>query len=364
MVIAQIEPQEVLTLSRQAVALPDAAPDIQDEALLSALVRRAAGILCPCAASTLARAVLESLQYLAEHSAQLEEDIDAAIEGAMTAGDLLELSQVTTDDPAAKGTWVFAAPPAFVARETGAVFLVGLTPDEPTPLPPYLSVRIEYQRHYRIIRPRPSENLALTLSELGLLELSERNWLKLPKEETASGFRERLERQLNAQPPSGEVLDLLILDSERDPGYYRGRWTAPKRVTGVFVARRPQAYGAPIWGLALLADGALGKFLDFPLKGAKWRGSDFAWHVQMAIDHCRGLPQSYRRRIVPGGACLDFFSPLPLWAERRLAIVGKSADRYRSLFSYQVPEADLNAEEAFLQKRLWLARKDDPQERI
>lgn len=361
MVVQQINEEEVVSLSRQTLALPGAG-NVYDEAFLAALVRRAAGILCPCSERTIFRAVLESLDWLADDGTQLETDVETAVEKAMIAGDLLEFSQATTGDPDAKGTWVFAAPPSFVARPSGSVFFMGIAPDEPSPLPPSLSTRIVYERHFRLIHRESSENLPEILRELGVLELSEPSWLKLPKEETAKSFLDRIERQLMAQTISGSVPDLLILDSARDPSYYKGRWVAPRRETGCFVARRPQAYGAPLWGFAHLTDGALDKFLDFPPRRDRWRGSDFAWHLQLAIDACRGSPQKYRRRHTPDGVCLDFFSPLPLWAERRLAIIARPVERNRCLFTYQLPQRELAAEEAFLQKCLWLAATESSQE--
>jgi hypothetical protein len=246
MVVQQITQEEVVSLSRRALALPGEA-GIHDEAFLAALVRRAAGILCPCSERTIFRAVLESLNRLARDVAQLETDVETAVEKAMIAGDLLEFGQATTGDPSAKGTWVFAAPPSFVARPSGSVFIMGIAPDEPSPLPPSLNARIVYERHFRLIQQEPSENLPQMLRDLGMLELSEQSWLKLPKEETAKNFLDRLERELMAQPVSGSVPDLLILDGARDPSYYKGRWTAPRRETGCFIARRPQVYGAPLW---------------------------------------------------------------------------------------------------------------------
>jgi hypothetical protein len=362
MVVQQINEEEVVSLSRQAMALPGNGGDLHDQAFLSALVRRAAGILCPCSERTIFRAVLESLYRLADDAMQLESNVETAIEKAMIAGDLLEFSQATTADPDAKGTWVFAAPPSFVARPSGSVFLTGIAPDEPSPLPPSLSARIVYERYFRLIHQEPSESLPQILRELGLQELSEQSWLKLPKEETANAFLNRLERELMAQPVSGRVSDLLILDGTRDPSYYKGRWVVPRRETGCFVARRPQAYGAPLWGFSHLADGALDRFLDFPPRRARWRGADFAWHLQLAIDSCRGSPQKYRRRQAQDGICLDFFSPLPLWAERRLAIIGRPAEPSRCLFTYQIPERELATEEEFLRTRLWLAPTESSQE--
>lgn len=225
-----------------------------------------------------------------------------------------------------------------------------------------MTARIVYDRSLRIINPLPSETLCQALRELGLLELSERNWLKLPKEEAAVLLRNRMERQLDALPPSGEIADMEVLDPTRDLRFYKGRWVRPKKESGHFVARRPQVYGAPIWGFALLSNGKVTKFLDFPLKKDRWRGCDFAWHLQMAVDACRGSPQRYRRRLAPEGRFLDFFGPLPLWAQRRLAIVGRPADPYRCLLSYALRDGELPAEEDFLQKRLWLVPDNEPHE--
>lgn len=363
MVVEPISQEEIVSLTRQAVALPGTA-HIYDEAFLAALVRRAAGILCPCSDRTIFRAVMEGLSRLADDAERLEACVESAVEKAMVAGDLLELTHATTGEPDAKGTWVFAAPPSFVALQSGSVFFMGIAPDDPNPLPPELSSRILYERHFRQIHSESGEDLPRTLRDLGVLELSEQSWLKLLREETANGFVERMERQLMAQPASGSVPDLLILDSARDPSYYKGRWNGPRRETGCFVARRPQAYGAALWGYAHLKDGVLDKFLDFPLRRDRWRGSDIAWQLQLAIDFCRGVPQKYRRRGTSGGLCLDFYSPLPLWAERRIAVVGHPAERLRCLFTYQLPEREVAAAEAFLQKHLWLAAAEFAPEEI
>jgi hypothetical protein len=78
----------------------------------------------------------------------------------------------------------------------------------------------------------------------------------------------------------------------------------------------------------------------------------------MALDHSRGVPQFYRCRRDSTGACLDFFSPLPLWAQRRLVVLGRPATREKCLFSYWIPERELASEATFLQQRLWLARSE------
>jgi len=358
MVIEEISAETVLQASREVLGLPSKRDGAIDDAMLAASVRRAAGIFCPCSPATLVSAVRDSLRYLAEDNDELAIRIAEAIEGLIIGGDLLELSQVTTDDPNFKGTWVFAAPPGFVTRRTGSIFILGIVPDEPSPLPASLSARIAYEGYGRVVTPFAGENLSLVLRELGLLELSEAVWIKTPKPEKAVDFRDGIFRRLAAQPPSGAIDDISILDPARKVDYYRGRWTNSKKESGYYVARRPQAYGAPLWGVASLSDGVVIKFLDFPLKGGRWRGCDVAWHLQMAIDHTHGTPQLYRRRRIPEAVRLDFFSPLPLWAQRRLAVLGRALAPEKCLISYAIPEREGATEEAFLQERLWMARVD------
>ena len=58
MVIEQISREGVLKASRESLGLSPSAGPI-DDPLLAALLRRAAGILCPCSASTMIASVLE-----------------------------------------------------------------------------------------------------------------------------------------------------------------------------------------------------------------------------------------------------------------------------------------------------------------
>jgi hypothetical protein len=358
MAIVEISGKALLEKTRRALRLPDDPAGAIDRPLLASLLRRAAGILCPCSASTLASSIVDSLQGIAPDLTATQLEVETAIEALIVGGDLLELSQVATDDPAAKGTWLFAAPPAFVQRaSSNSVFLIGIASDDASPLPESLKTRIRHEGTLRVLSPEPSEDLARMLRDCGLVQLSEQSWFKLPKVEAAAALKERFERQLVEQPPSGEIAGLLVLDSARSPLYYKGRWISPKRDTGTFVARRPQGYGANLWGFARLSAGEVIQFLDLPLKHSRWRGCDAAWQLQMAIDHCRGIPQQYRLRAGNTGAILDFFSPLPLWAERRLGVIGRRTDPLQCLYSYWIPDGELSAEESFLQERLWLTRK-------
>jgi hypothetical protein len=345
---------EVLAGCRRMLGLSSQDATI-DRAFLAALLRHTAGIFCPCSAATLRAAALESMQHLSEDEG-LASKVDDAIEGLVVGGDLLELSQVTTDDPSAKGTWLFAAPPTFVMRPSGSIFLTGIVADRDTYLPSELMSRIRYDGYTRAIMPAPAEGLSEQLIALGLQKLSEENWLKLPKFQKAEELRDAIAGKLRMQQRSGDIPDLQIIDPSRPVTYYRGRWIKPKRQSGVFVARRPQQYGAPIWCVVDLEDGEPRKLLDFPTPRSRWRGCDEAWRLQMAIDRANGTPQVYRVRGAGEYAYVDFFSPLPLWAERHLMLVGRHEAPEKCLFSYRLRSGELAAEEEYLQKHLWLAR--------
>ena len=357
--ITKILAGDVLTRCRQTLGLPGSQEGSIDDVLLAALLRRSAGTHCPCSRAMLRGSLLESLQHLSPAEASLSDRIDEIIEGLIVGGGLLELNDVAIDDPDVKGTWVFAAPPSFVVRPSGDVFLLGIVHDQDVFLPQSLALRVKYEGLTRIIASEPDEELATELLEQGLQQLSENSWLKSPKVERPEDMLSRFKNQLSAQPPSGVVNDLQILDPTKPVNFYRGRWTIPQNRTGTFVARRPQEFGAPIWCFATVEEGMVVRLLDLPPKRTRWRGCDVAWHLQMAIDHCRHTPQIYRRLHDGDGVRLDFFSPLPEWSQRRLMIIGHPLPRERSLMSYRLPIAEVESEERFLQEHLWLSHTRD-----
>jgi len=354
MVIAEIAAENVIAQCRTVLGLPSGGR--VNDVLLTAILRWSAGALCPCSPVTLRAALLESLQHL-DSEEGLEARIDAAIEDLVVVGDLLELGDVVAEDASVKGTWIFAAPPSFIVRPNGRVFLSGIVRDQDTFLPQSLASRIRHETFARIMAPREGEDLPGELRGHGLRQLSESVWLKHPRDVPALDMLAVMERRLASQLPCGTVRELQILAPARPVTYYRGRWTTPTDQSGTFLARRPQDYGAPIWCLAALEHGIPVKLQDLPLKRDRWRGCDAAWHIQMAIDYCRGQPQLYRRRKVDEDVRLDFFSPLPQWSQRRLIVFGTPVPRENSLFSFRLPQSEAKTEERFLQNKLWLASR-------
>lgn len=356
--IASISSNEVLASCRQTLGIPGEEGAGLDDLMLAALTRRSAGIHCPCSRTTLRTSLLECTQYLPNNYDSLPDAVDSAIEALIVSGDLLELNDVVTEDSEIPRTWVFAAPPSFVLRPSGSAFLFGIVPDQDTFLPSMLASRVCYRGFTRLLEPRPEEDLSSELQELGLQQLSDSAWLRSPRTEDPAALVDRYQRLLANQTRVPEVPGLQVLDSALPVTYYRGRWTDPTNQNGTYVSRRPQEFGAPIWCIVELQNGKPFRFLDLPLPDTRWRACDSAWHLQMAIDHCRGAPQRYHRRTDGDTVRFDFFSPLPQWSQRRLMIFGWPVPREKSLFSYVIPAKEADTEEVFLQRNVWLSRAD------
>jgi hypothetical protein len=202
---------------------------------------------------------------------------------------------------------------------------------------------------------RGDEDPGNVLRELGLLELSEKQWLRLPQVQSAADYVAGWKQQLPKAPAFTAIDQLRILDTSRPPTFYRDRWCDPQRHhTGLYVARRPQRYGSAIWCVINLDRGAPKAFKDLNSPGDRLRPCDIAWRIQCAMDAMAGTPQVFRRMLDGASTTLLFFSPLPSWAERHLSIVGRKMKAERSLFSYEMPNAAIHGEIACLRELLWM----------
>lgn len=353
--ISVVAPEDIVRYCRSLLNLQGEGQGI-DDTFLSAMLRRAAGALCPCSRAVLRAALVESLSHLDRQPATLPARLENLIDDLLVVGDLLELSDVTTGDTEAKGTWVFAAPPSFVERESGSIFLTGIVPDHDGWLPENIRSRIVLSNNTRSIKPEDGEDLAAQLASAGLGKLPETTWLKAPKTVAPNEALYKARKLLAGEQPCAPVQGLEIIDPDTKPTYYKGRWTSPKDHSGLFVARRPQEFGAALWCLADIQTGSLKRIIDLPFRGYRWRGCDAAWHLQMAIDRERDAPQRYSLDLGDDGTCrLSFYCPIPLWAERRLMILGRKCQGTKSLFAYEIPADEVAQEEEFLQENLWLS---------
>jgi hypothetical protein len=349
----EVHERKVAELGLDATAL-----DLTSVEAIAAALRRAAGFLCPCSATTLVRAVSQPLEGLVPEMDTIRESIEETLEVITAHGDLLEHRDVAAEQNTQPTRLLYAAPPSFVPRESGAVLVLGIAADRLSALPDELERQIEYVSHVRRLPPTAAEDLAAELSQLGLVELSLEAWLRAPSAETAAQHLTRLGVLLDAAPASFEIPGLSLIDPTSSVRYYRGRWVQPQAQTGRFVGRRSQAYGADLWCYIEMDEGQPRRFLDLPLRGSRARGCDEAWRLQTAIDTERGAPQRFRvRQGSPGSKkrVIDFFSPVPVWARRRWDAVGEPVVSSSCLFSYSLPESETDEELRFLCERLWLA---------
>lgn len=347
-----LSPSELLSCTGQGLGIAAAAANSQ---LLKPALRRAAHILAPAARSDLVRFVAEPLGPLGAQ----REAVDTALEEMIIYGDILAMRRQPLDDWGAPAEVLRPAPPTFVRRSNGEFIILGVAGDHPTALSQELEALVIDDGMVRRL-PSDGGDLSAHLRLLGLAQLSEQAWLRTPQPETPTTHCARWRTRLDAAPPLDHAVGgLEILDGTRDPRYYRGRWTAAAGQDGMFVARRPQLYGAPLWSLAHLEQGQARRLIDLYADDDRQRPCDLAWRLQAALDAERATPQRARVRRTEATASLDLFSPLPAFAERRLALVASKAAGVQCLYSYTLPTTRLAEEIGALRSLLWMAVDED-----
>lgn len=329
-------------------------------ALLKPALRRALFALAPASRADIVRYVAEPLSPLGID----REAVESALDDLVVYGDALEMRKGPDGPWDAPEIVLRPAPPSFVEREDGSLIILGVAGDQPTALPPDLEQRVTTHGPARILRASKAEQLTDHLHILGFAQLSEQAWLRLPAIESANAHRchwtERLAKVASSQ---GAVDDLEILDWGTSARYYRGRWRAPTAATnGMFVARRPQLYGARLWSFAAIEKGVCRQIFDFYEDQDRQRPCDLAWRLQAAIDADLGHPQPVRVRQIDEMCLLDFFGPLPAFAERRLLLAGTKQAGAGCLFSFVIDPSQAAAEITALQRSLWMrpVRDEDP----
>jgi hypothetical protein len=359
--IAVLSAAEALSKVRRSVFLPDASEgSTPSDDLLAHVTRRAVAIMAPCAAHELVRAVGQSFAGMADDAEAFAERIAGIVEDLIVYGDIIEMRESSADSwPGSKGFVLRPAPPSFVKRTDGSIAILGIAGDQITPLTAELNSRAVAHGVLRIIPATPGEDTEALLLDLGLLRFPERTWLRLPNFEAAANHVASWRQTLAAEPASTGIEGLQILDTARSPTFYKGRWVLPDRThAGMYVARRPQRYGAPLWCLVELDNGSLRRFKDLSTRGDRLRHFDIALRIQAALDAVAGDPQRFdsSARDAQSGS-LRFYSPMPSWCERHLSIVGQKKAAERCLFCFEIPTVRLDSETGFLREALWMAQK-------
>jgi len=321
---------------------------------IAASLRRAASFLCPTTPRVLVDAVLEVLGPIVAEPPK-RDDLMELLEQMISTGDLLELVEATSER---RSRLLYLGPPSYVEKSPGRYLLTGIRPlaaplvGSEIPVEPVLHTRTA------TLDPSTAEG---QLRAAGLHKINRSQWVGRPSTPSATQYVEDYRQRLSVAHLAGAVDGLTIIDPTTKPRYYRGRWRAPAAGdTGDFVGRRPQAYGAELWCLVRLSDGAPERMLDFPLDAAPVPARDEAWRLQAAIDAVNRTALPFRILPIPDSgpaeSVVDFFSPLPTWAERYVELVGNAVDKsHGALFSYRVPGAALPELRSVLTETLWMS---------
>lgn len=327
--------------------------DLSTPEVLAAAIRRAASFSCPMSPRALREMLVESLRELTDLG-EVSEDVDEMIAKLVAHGDLVE---APIEDPVSgrETRTLFLAAPAFVRISSDILLLgirasgIGLLDDEHLPL-------VRHDRHVR--RVRAAENIVPALVEAGLAELPSAHWLRRPPSSTAAEVASDYLTRLRAAPLAGTIDGVRVLDPSRPPSYYRGRWRPPSaKDSGRFVIRREVDFGSDAWCFAEIKGGSVERLIDLPVYSRVGYACDEAWWLQAAIDELGG--QTQRVRVSTGTsrelAVLEFFSPIPSWAQRRLDVVGRAFPKRRgSLFSYELKREALSDELSALRETMWI----------
>ncbi len=343
---------ELLLRVGESLGVPGA---VVTDQLLKPALRRAAHILAPTARGDLVRFVAAPLAPFGDQ----REAVEAALDELIVYGDILAMRRQPLDKWDVPTEALRPAPPTFVRRSTGEFIILGVAGDHPTALSQELEALVVDDGLVRRLPPQ-AEDLSAHLRLLGFAQLTEQAWLRTPQVESAAAHIAYWRAKLDAAPRLDHAVDgIEILDGARDPHYYRGRWTALGLQSGVFVARRPQLYGAPLWSLALVERGQVRRLIDLFTDDDRQRPCDLAWRIQAAMDAERGTPQRIRIRRTAPTVSLDLFSPLPAFAERRLALVASKTAGAQCLYSFTIPAARLADEIGALRSLLWMTADEE-----
>lgn len=353
MKLSTLTVDEVAKKSVHALGLDEETVGANYPEAICASLRRAASFLCPSPPRALVDAVLEVLSPVLPEP-PTRDDLMIAVDQLVSTGDLLELFD---DSTGRRARLLFLHPPSYVEKVPGRYLIAGIRPLG-VPLVP-ADIAIEYEGHTRtaVLDPDGAEE---RLRAVGLHKITAQQWIGQPTVLAATDYIHKFQQRLDFAQAAGVVDGLTIVGSSIRPRYYRSRWRAPATGdTGDFIGRRPQAYGADRWCVVRLVEGVPKQLLDLPLDSAVTPGRDDAWRLQAAIDAECGVPPSYGVGPASGSALatrvVDFYSPVPGWAQRYLELVGLPVERSKgALFSYRVPASALAGLQTVLTETLWM----------
>jgi hypothetical protein len=328
--------------------------------LIASAVRRLCSFMCPCPSFAIQRMALRSLKVLGFPEDELHRLVENALEDLSVSGDVLELSRVTMAGAENFPSWLYCAPPSFIARATGRIYITGIAADDASFLPREFRANLTRDGAARFIESA-SQEITEQLKQLGLRQVKEAAWMSGVRAETVSDHLRRATSRLRSFGVAGDLPDLTILEhAGRVRKSYSSRWKKTDIESGAYIGRVPQPYGAPLWYLCDLVDGKTAKSILLPTKESTERASDVAWRIQFALDSQAGFPATYSVTRDSNVATLSFDFPVPLAVRRRFMFLGaRRSQDDPNPFRFQLPLQELEGERRLLRDNYWLEERTE-----
>ena len=354
-----ISAQDVISYLSNMLGLSDCDPESRITQIIAQSLRRGVFILSPCVRHELENAIEQALCALClVPKDELVSRIHTTLEQLLVFGEIFEMKTLQGENWQSASLILRPAPPSFVCRCDNSIVILGIAGDELTPLTSELNEQVSFHGPLRILSSNQKDHIANSLREMGLIELSEKVWLHLPIAQSPAQFLSSYLEALNEAPRTEKIEGLRILDSSRSPHNYKDRWVEPRGdLDGVYIARRPQKYGSALWSFVQLHLGIPERFIDLYSRDDRERPCDLAWRLQAAIDAEIGAPQNFKVEPVDSDCRYDFYSPLPSWAERALAVVGERVAPIKCLVSYKVPKRLTEDKCRMLRELMWMKER-------
>jgi hypothetical protein len=352
-----IEPQLISTLVAEHLRMPkNFAETLEGRAEFA---RQVSSFECPCSERHLVQSLALHLTIHADsqspsNSGPTSPDLaEALITGLFEHGDLIEIEESETGS-----SQVALRAPAACSLSDSKIVLLGIVPFAAKSFPDAFRSKLEFKGYGRFLTFDDSTSALNELRSFGYVVISETEWAQLPKLQNARLHVASYTSRFRTDIETGHIEGLRLLDSARPATHYKSRWTDKATRDGDFVARRQRRYGSDAWSFLRIRELQPASLLDLPTKSFPFRACDEAWHLQQAIDLESGHPQRYRiEHETSGRITLQFFSPIPQWAHRRLTLLGEQVDSQNCLLAYRFASADIaDAEVNFVETRMWLAK--------
>lgn len=343
------ESDDIRTAILESIGLP---PFVKGIELVSEVIRIVASLRCPATSIAIRTATRQALGGLPEAD---DEMIELTIENLINIGDLVEVQE---QQNLINRRIIYLGPLRYARRRGGGVLLFGIRSDRQALLPASIMLRVENRGYLRSISDADESDVE-RIKGSGLVEMDLATWLDPPSEISAADLVSLYERRISREqaiPDGAEGIE--VIDPNSSSSYYRGRWsTLSPEISGRFVGRRPQRFGAPQWCYVEVINGGVRRLLDLPIELSN-RGCDEAWRLQAAIDAERNSPQVLHVFGLSNGECeLGITSPPPRWLQRRWDFLGSPIDRHDGmLFVWRFPTAEVREELQFAGSMLWLER--------